>query len=156
MVIGIIGESCVGKTTFALKLCNHLNADVFSGKDYLRFAKSESNAKLVFQNKLKEAATSKETHIIYTISEKEGIRLLPENSFRVVIDADLETIYERFAMRMHGNLPSAVAQMLKKKHGLFDYEPCCLRIVSEKTDLNIACNDLLKIMGYEFDSQENK
>lgn len=48
MVIAIFGESCVGKSTIAEKLASRLSAEVFSGKDYLKLAKSESMAALLF------------------------------------------------------------------------------------------------------------
>ena len=41
MVIGIIGESCTGKSTLAKKLQSILGADIYTGKDYLRLAKND-------------------------------------------------------------------------------------------------------------------
>ena len=35
MVIGIIGESCTGKSTLTDKLNSLLDAEVYTGKDYL-------------------------------------------------------------------------------------------------------------------------
>ena len=52
MVIGIIGESCTGKSTLADQLKEKLGAEVITGKDYLRFAKNESIARKLFQKKL--------------------------------------------------------------------------------------------------------
>lgn len=49
MVIGIFGESCTGKSTLADKLKVNLNAEVFTGKDYLRLEKNEADAKQVFR-----------------------------------------------------------------------------------------------------------
>ncbi len=63
MVIGIIGESCTGKTTLADKLKCLLHAEVYTGKDYLRLAKNEAAAKKLFQKKLDEAVSGQ--HIIY-------------------------------------------------------------------------------------------
>ena len=40
MLIGMIGESCTGKSTLADRLKAQLNAEVFTGKDYLRLAKA--------------------------------------------------------------------------------------------------------------------
>ena len=68
MVIGIIGESCTGKSTLADKLKSLLGAEVYTGKDYLRLAKNEAIAKKLFQNKLKDAISG--PHIIYVISER--------------------------------------------------------------------------------------
>lgn len=52
MVIGIIGESCTGKSTLSDKLKSLLGAEVYTGKDYLRLAKNEAIAKKLFRKKL--------------------------------------------------------------------------------------------------------
>lgn len=120
MVIGIIGESCVGKSTLASMLKDELGAEVITGKDYLRLAKNEEIAKKLFEKKLAEAQTGE--HIVYVISEREHLSFLPKGAVRVLLTADLPLILERFAVRMRGNLPEPVRQMLEKKHGLFDQE----------------------------------
>lgn len=118
MVIGIIGENCTGKSTLAKELNKSLNAEIITGKDYLRMAKSESEATALFKDKLKQAMLS--GNIIYVISEKEHIGLLPEGAIKILVVAELESIKERFKARMHGNLPTPVEQMLERKHGMFD------------------------------------
>jgi deoxyadenosine/deoxycytidine kinase len=118
MLIGIIGESCTGKSTLAEKLKVQLNADVFTGKDYLRLAKNEAIAQKLFTKKLNEAKTGE--NIIYVISEKEHLAQMPEGAVRILMTADFDLILERFAQRMHGTLPPPVKLMLEKKHGIFD------------------------------------
>lgn len=118
MLIGIIGESCTGKSTLADRLKEMLCADVFTGKDYLRLAKNEAIAQKFFEEKLQSAITG-ET-VIYVISEKEHLALLPEGAVRILMRADLEVILDRFAQRMRGTLPPPVKAMLEKKHGSFD------------------------------------
>ena len=118
MLIGIIGESCVGKSTLAEELRQRLHAEVFTGKDYLRLAKNETAAKKLFQKKLEDACAG--AHIIYVISEKEHLELLPANAIRVLMTADMDRILDRFAQRMRGNLPEPVRQMLVKKRSIFD------------------------------------
>ena len=134
MVIGIFGESCTGKSTLAEKIAATLSSEVFTGKDYLRLAKNENIAKVMFQKKLNAAVNG--DNIIYVISEKEHLPLLPEGAVRILVTADLETIKSRFAQRMRGNLPAPVAAMLEKKHGCFDAESCDIHIVSGETDLD--------------------
>lgn len=92
MVIGIIGENCTGK--------------------------SESEAIALIKDKLKQAVI--DDNIIYVVSEKEQIDLLPDGATRIFVTAELESIKERFRARMYGNLPKPVEQMLEKKHGMFD------------------------------------
>lgn len=137
MVIGIIGESCTGKSTLADKLKSLLDAEVYTGKDYLRFAKSEAVAKNLFQKKLEDAVFG--THIIYVISEKEHLLLLPDRAFRVLLTAELDVIKERFAARMRGNLPAPVAAMLENKHGCFDAEKCDVHVVFGRDDWDEVC-----------------
>ncbi len=118
MLVAIIGESCVGKSTLASELKQILNADVYTGKDYLRLAKNEAIAQKLFCRKLAEAVEGE--NLIYVISEKEHMALLPEGAARVLMTADIGLILERFAGRMHGVLPPPVKQMLERKHGCFD------------------------------------
>ena len=120
MVIGIIGENCSGKSTLAEEIKKMIGAEVITGKDYLRMAKSESEAAAVFRAKLNNALTGE--NVIYVISEREHICLLPEGAVRILVKADIDTIKERFKKRMHGNLPAPVEQMLVRKHGMFDGE----------------------------------
>ena len=77
-------------------------------------------------------------NIIYVISEKEHLSLLPEGALRILVTADLELIKARFAQRMRGVLPAPVTAMLEKKHGCFDGEPHDLRVISGETDLDAA------------------
>ncbi len=122
MLIAVIGESCAGKTTFTELLRQNLDAEVYTGKDYLRLAKNEAIAKKLFEKRLAEAVMGSD--LLYVISEREHLSLLPEGAVKVLMTADLDLILERFAVRMRGNLPLPVRQMLERKHGCFDSEPC--------------------------------
>lgn len=137
MVIGIIGESCTGKSTLAEKMAERLqqnfDCEVYTGKDYLRLAKSEEEAKKRFQKKLLDATEGEA--ILYVISELEQLSLLPPKAIRILVTAELEQIKERFSQRMHGNLPPPVAAMLERKHGCFDDIAHEIHVVSGKTDL---------------------
>ena len=137
MVIGIFGESCTGKSTLAERIAASFPCEVFTGKDYLRLAKNENIAKAMFQKKLTAAVT--EENIIYVISEKEHLPLLPEGALRILVTADLELIKSRFAQRMRGNLPAPVAAMLEKKHGSFDNIRHDIHVISGETDLDEVC-----------------
>ena len=144
MVIGIFGESCTGKSTLAEKIAAGIACEVFTGKDWLRLAKNENIARLMFRKKLEAAVDG--GHIIYVISEKEHLDLLPEGSLRILVTADLETIKSRFAQRMRGNLPAPVAAMLEKKHGCFDAELHDVHVVSGET----ALDDVMSRIGVRF------
>lgn len=141
MVIGIFGESCVGKSTLAELLKEKIDAQVYSGKDYLRLAKNESIAKKLFAKKLQDAMT--DGHIIYVISEKEHLSLLPNGTLRVLVTADLELIEERFVARMHGNLPESVKMMIQRNHGVFNEEKYDFHYHSDKDSFDFACDEIV-------------
>ena len=140
MVIGIFGESCTGKSTLAEKIATNFPCEVYTGKDYLRLAKNENIARVMFRKKLNDAVNGE--NIIYVISEKEHLPLLPEGALRILVTADLETIKSRFAQRMRGNLPAPVATMLEKKHGCFDAESHDIHFVSGETDLDAVVEQI--------------
>jgi len=145
MVIGIIGESCTGKSTLAAKIAQCMNCEIITGKDYLRFAKSETIAKALFQKKLQAAVDGE--NIVYVIAEKEQLALLPKGAKRILVTADLEVIKSRFAQRMRGNLPAPVAAMLEKKHGCFDAEPHDIHVISGETDLDAVCREICRALN---------
>ena len=128
MLIAIIGENCVGKSTLANKINETLNAKIYSGKDYLRLEKNPSLALEKFKTILKAAVIG--DSIIYLITEKEHLSLLPEGAFKIVITAELEVIKERFKERMRGNLPLQLEKMLEAKHGMYDNLKCDLKLDS--------------------------
>ena len=126
MLIAIIGENCVGKSTLATRLNEILQGKIYSGKDYLRLEKNPARAENTFKALLNDAVTGE--NIIYLITEKEHLALLPQGAFRIVLTADLDTIKARFRERMHGNLPLPVEKMLEAKHGMYDDLPCQMKL----------------------------
>ena len=136
MLIAIIGENCVGKSTLANKLNEKLQAKVYAGKDYLRLEKNPSVAQETFKRMLKEAVTGGD--LLYLITEKEHLSLLPEGAFRIVLTAQLDVIKERFKERMRGNLPLPLEKMLEAKHGIYDDLDCELKL-----DGNYVIEDVL-------------
>ena len=129
MLIAIIGENCVGKSTLAEKMNEKLAAKIYSGKDYLRLEKSPSAAAESFKKLLKESLTGE--NIIYLITEKEHLALLPEGTFKIVLTAEIDVIKERFKARMRGNLPLPLEKMLEAKHGMYDNLQCDLKLSAD-------------------------
>ena len=144
MVIGIIGENCSGKSTLAERIKAELGAEIVTGKDYLRMAKSESEAVSLFREKLRRAVSG--DNIIYVISDPEHVKLLPDGAIRILVTADLETIKERFRARMRGNLPAPVALMLERKHGMFDSGEYDYRFDGATGDAESFCVVLKNVM----------
>ena len=140
MVIGIIGENCTGKSTLASALKESVNAEIITGKDYLRMAKTELEATALFKDQLQQAMVG--SNVIYVISEKEQLDLLPEGAIKILTVAELESIKERFRERMHGNLPKPVEQMLEKKHGMFDEGDYDFKFNSSQDSLENICKEV--------------
>ena len=140
MLIAIIGENCVGKTTLANKINEKLGATIYAGKDYLRLEKNPSAAAEAFKAALK--ASLEGNNIIYLITEKDHIQFLPEGAFRIVLCAELEVIKDRFKARMRGNLPMPVEKMLEAKHGMYDSLDCDLKL-----DSNYRIEDILSALS---------
>ena len=140
MVFGIIGENCSGKSTLAERIKETLGGEIITGKDYLRMAKSESEAISLFKEKLRRGVS--EDNIIYVIADPEYVKLLPDGAIRILVTADLETIKERFAERMHGTLPRPVALMLERKHGIFDSGEYDYRFDGAREDAKSFCEVL--------------
>ena len=143
MLIGIIGENCSGKSTLANELKRIIDAEVITGKDYIRMAKSESEAVILFKEKLLNAVSGE--NIIYVISEPEHINLLPDGAVKILVSADIDTIKERFRARMHGNLPAPVEQMLEKNHGMFDGDVYDYYFDGVNGDAAALCETLQKL-----------
>ena len=144
MVIGIFGESCTGKSAIAEALKKKTDVKIYTGKDYLKLAKNEEEARRRFIELLTFYESIADT-VIYVISEKEHLQLLPEKATRVLLTADLNAIKERFSKRMNGQLPAHVAKMLEKKHGSFDNIRHDLRIDTTDSDVSVICDEIIKL-----------
>lgn len=58
MLIAIIGENCVVKSTLANTINEKLNAKVYTGKDYLRLEKNPASALDKFKQLLKDSVNN--------------------------------------------------------------------------------------------------
>ena len=146
VVIGIIGESCTGKSTVAEELAKRLDAKVFTGKEYMKQAKSEAEAKKAFAELLCANEESGE-HYIYVITEPEHIAFLPPKAFRILMTAELDVIKERFAQRLNTALPPPVAAMLESKHGMFDGIKHDLKIENAGKSISEVCDSIVKTVS---------
>ena len=143
MVIAIFGESCTGKSAIAMELTKRVAAKVYAGKDYLRMDSDPNKARAAFAEMLKSNVEGADV-VIYLIAEREGLSLAPPGAMRVLVTADLDTIKARFAQRMSGYLPKSVSDMLERRHGMFDAEPCDLHIGNTDEPLKGVCDEILK------------
>lgn len=143
MVIALFGDSCVGKSTLAEELSRQLSGEVYSGKDYLRLAKSEAAAEAMFRQKLEEAVAGEEL-ILYVIAQPEQLALLPEGCLRVLVVASLPTVLQRFSKRTGGKLPQGVEAMLRRNYGRFEGQPWDLRLDMETLTTAEGCGQIRK------------
>ncbi len=95
---------------------------------------------MLFKAKLKDALSGE--NIIYVISQKEHINLLPDGAVKILVKTDIDTIKERFKNRMRGNLPAPVEQMLVRNHGIFDNEICDYRFDGVSGDIAAMCETI--------------
>jgi len=146
MVICIFGENCTGKSAIANRLKENLGADIYNGKDYLRFAKSEPEAKKAFSALLADHSAGDQP-LIYVAAEPEQLQLLPEQCLRVLVTAELPVIRERFAARMGGRLPPPVESMLERKHGMFDGFPHDLLVKTGDQSAADACKQIVSLLS---------
>ena len=153
MVIGIIGENCSGKSTLANRLQDAIGGEIITGKDYLRMAKSEAEARKRFQDMLQDAMRG--SNVIYVISEPEHLALLPEGAVRILVTADLETIRARFKARMRGVLPAPVERMLEGKHGRFDDGVYDYRYDGVNGDAAALCGQLKRALHSDEEIEED-
>lgn len=144
MLIALIGENCTGKTYLSNMLKQKLGATIYVGSEYLRFAEKEADARLRFSRILEKAAADPSS-TIYLINEMNQLPLLPEKCIRVLVTAPMEDIESRFAARMNGILPSAVAYTLRKNHGLFDKVPHHVHVHSGKNHVLEDCARILAL-----------
>ena len=141
MLVAIIGENCVGKSSLADRISQTINSCIYTGKDYLRLKKNPSEALECFKTMLKESVEGE--NIIYLITEQDHLALLPDGAVKIVLTADLETIKERFKARMRGNLPLPLEKMLEANHGVYDAIPCDMRL-EEGYDVDFVLQELTK------------
>lgn len=144
MLIAIIGESCVGKSTLAIELNEKLHSKIYTGNEYLKLNKNEEKAKEDFKKMLNNAVLN--DNLIYVISEKAHLSLLPNTAFKILLNANIDIIKERFKNRLHGNLPMPVEKMLESKHGLFSNICYDLKIDNSLYDIEDV---YLKILDYK-------
>jgi len=144
MVIGIIGESCTGKSSITNEISTRTNAKVYTGKEYMKLSKNEPEARIQFTSLLSASEFSGD-FVIYVITETDHLSFLPPKATRVLVTADLDIIKERFAKRMNGTLPPAVAAMLENKHGMFDNDSYDLHVHNVGVSISDICDRIIEL-----------
>lgn len=121
MLYIFMGPSCTGKSTAVKRIKEVVDAQVYTGKDYLRMAKNENEAWQLFYDKLLVASLTEDPAkdaIIYLITEKDELMRIAdiENACKIRFTAPLDTIKERFSQRMNGRLPQPIEKMLERQY----------------------------------------
>src|SRR5690606_10629541 len=105
LVVVLMGPSSTGKSTVATELGKATGAVIYTGKDYLRLARSEHEAWTKFVGEI--TTHGQETFFIYVTADRQGaerLRGLSDVTF-VRCTSHLDTMKVRFAQRMNGHLP---------------------------------------------------
>ena len=133
MVIALIGGRCCGKSALAKAICDKVHAQLFTGRTYLELAADETEALEKFKALLAQKRAT-EDYVIYIVTEKDMLELLPAGCLRVRCKASLDTVKARFAAQLGEELPPSVAAMLEKQHGNFDGRIYDLTVDIEQED----------------------
>lgn len=119
MFIMFVGPSCGGKSSTAKVFQEKFGLKIYTGKDYLRLAKSETDAWKVFTEICQTAKENKQlcSHsVIYIASETDKFSDLAKiSSFTVHFDASQEILEKRFAPRTGGFVPPPIKKMIEKQ-----------------------------------------
>ena len=127
MVIALIGGRCCGKSDLAKAICDKVLARLFTGRSYMELADSEPEARAAFRQLLEQAQHT-EDYVIYIVTDRELMELLPPRCLRVLCKASLKTVKARFSAQMQEPLTAAMAARLKKQYDSFDDCPHDLRV----------------------------
>ena len=122
MVIALIGGRCCGKSALAKAICEKVHAELFTGRSYMDLDPNETRARMIFRGLLMEEQFT-DSYVIYIVTEKELMELLPPRCLKVLCKANLKTVMARFSDQMQAPLTPAMAAMLKKQYNSFDECP---------------------------------
>lgn len=125
MLYVLCGPSCAGKSTVAAALKERLGARVYTGKDYLRLARSEAEARACLLRELRERAGA-DSHAAVVLTETDlvaELRAIAGARF-VRCTAPKEILIERFIARSGGKANPAFAAMIDRQAQKWDAIPC--------------------------------
>lgn len=119
MVIALIGGRCCGKSALAKAICEKVHAAVYTGCSYRDLAPEEEAARAKFRELL-AAAQPGEDYVIYLVTDKSLLNVLPDGCLRILCKAQLKTVKERFAAQMGEPLTLPMSTMLERQYNSFD------------------------------------
>ena len=146
MVIALIGGRCCGKSALARAICDKVHARLFTGRSYMELDPDETRARALFRDLLiQEQFTN--SYVIYIVTEKELVDLLPPRCLRVFCKAGLKTVMARFSEQMQEPLTQTMAAMLKRQYNSFDECPHDLSVDPTWYDPDILAVAILEEAG---------
>lgn len=154
MLFIFMGESCTGKSKASEEMKKMIDFQEYTGKDYLRFAKSEPEAWSIFMSKLKEAAETKineGSSVVYIISDRDYVQKIGsiDKAVLVKFTAELDDIKKRFSERIHGNLSKPVEFMLERKRNQWKDIEGDIIVNSSNSDAVSIARIILKEAGVD-------
>lgn len=143
------GPSCSGKSSAAGAVRRKLNAQIYTGKDYLSLANEENMAWDEFK-KILNMSLMPRCNVIYIITEKDRLSELRQwkNVKICRFEADLNILEERFAKRTSGKLPQSISDMLKRQTQVWMNESADLVIDTSKCSEAFVLKKLEKFVDF--------
>lgn len=145
MVLVFYGPSCSGKSSAARSIAERTGATIWTGKDYLRLAKTEPAAWKEFVRLLARAARSSrlslDSIVFVTTDPATLMRHVGDlgTVYWVRFDASLETLAKRFALRIGGSVSPPMRTMLERSREATLASPADLLVDStERTQRSIV------------------
>ena len=150
MLLLFIGPSGSGKSSVARLIAQRIGCKVWTGRDYLRLARSQDEAKKTFRDML-ESASELETFsagsIIYVIGNPDDLdddlRAFP--CYRCLrFNAVLSVLSRRFAQRMGQQpLPAALLSALERQRNRFAAFPADKEFDTTNADAASTASEVL-------------
>jgi gluconate kinase len=120
MLLVFFGPSCSGKSTVAKIIAERTTAGLWTGKDYLRLAPNEPEAKKLFMDMLRSAAEKPDLgagSVIHVVTDpgQADSGIVGDKVITVKFTAQPDILQARFRKRTGGQLQPGVAEMLDRQ-----------------------------------------
>jgi len=147
MLLLLAGPSGSGKSTAAALLKPKLKAEVYSGKGYLRMAKSPAEAWKKFQAVLQEAIDGKRNAILILVGTGNLEKFKAMGKFQLIrFTAPREVLETRFAGRSTPVTPQ-ISKMIGDQEEKWKNVPCDLVIDTAKKTAEEAAREIEGLVG---------
>ena len=156
MLLLFFGPSCSGKSSVAQIISDKTNAKIWTGKNYLRLAKNEREARKIFKGKLEDASKAyelTEDSMVYIINDANKVKshiCRCQHLIKVKFTANLETLKQRFAARIKAPaLPPPMVNMLELQTQKIIKHECDMEFDTSNFDPGKIAETIIKFVAEE-------